>query len=83
MNRWILLGILVWGVLGWVGVKQDSWDLLQAISTWILAAGMFFAMLQAYEARRSTNAQLAAGLFQELRKEKTKKYTPLYPWPKT
>jgi hypothetical protein len=60
-----------------------NWVILGAIATWILAAGVGVAILQlsdnrfradkqAKEARNSTNAQIAVGLFEKLRNKETK-----------
>ena len=44
-----------------------GWTAVGALATCILAGGIFFAIWQIMEARRSTNAQIAVDLFRELR----------------
>ena len=44
-----------------------NWVALGAIATCVLAAGVFFAIWQIWETRRSNNAQVAVGLFKQLR----------------
>jgi hypothetical protein len=48
-----------------------GWPAVAAIATGVLAGGVIFAFLQIRQARKSTNAQLAAGLFKELRDYET------------
>jgi len=44
-----------------------DWNMLGVFATWVLAGGIFFVFWQIMEARRSTNAEVAVGLSQELR----------------
>jgi hypothetical protein len=86
LKNWIYFGIIVWGLFGLVNCLFKNWTELAAISTWILAGGIFFAAAQVYqarkstdEARKSTNAQIAMELFRELRAEKAiKKMRSIY-----
>jgi len=48
-----------------------NWVALGAIATCVLAGGIGFAVWQIWEARRSTNAQVAVGLFEDLRNAAT------------
>ena len=50
-----------------------GWTAVGAIATCILAGGIFFAIWQIIEARRSTQAQIAMDLFRELRGDKALK----------
>jgi len=70
MKKWLYIGIVVWGLWGAYLVYYKNWAALEAIFTWMLAGGLFFAILQVYQASKSTNAQLAVELFRELREEK-------------
>jgi hypothetical protein len=75
--------ILVIGICFISSYRVWDWQVLGAIATWILAAGVVVAILQlsdnryhadkqAEEARKSTNAQLAVELFHVLRSKETK-----------
>ena len=66
---WIGMGI--WGAgLAFVGWRSCwDWQLVSAIATWFLVLGVAYAFLQVQQARRSTNAQIAMGLFKELRSQ--------------
>jgi len=76
-----------WTIVLWIapiiiiGTTCQNWGLLAAIGTWLLAAGIFVAIWQIIETRRSTreqleatrkstNALIAVELFRELRNEK-------------
>ena len=48
-----------------------SWTAVGAIATCVLAGGIGFAIWQIWETRRSTSAQVAVGLFKELRNAET------------
>ncbi len=68
---WFLVGVLIyviiknWGVEYWW--DANTWQIVAAIATWLLAMGVVFAIVQVQQMRRSTNAQLAVELFQQLR----------------
>jgi len=49
-----------------------TWATVGAIAACVLAFGVFWAIRQVRETRKSTNAQLAVELFRELRGEETK-----------
>ena len=69
MKRYLLI-FIIWG-LGAVGlVIWRGWEQLAALATWFLVLGIVFAILQVQQMRRSTNAQIAIQLFQELRSDK-------------
>jgi hypothetical protein len=72
MRRILYIGIIVWGLWGAYLSYQREWVALGATFTWFLAGGLFFAILQVYEAKKGTNAQLAVQLSNELRSEETK-----------
>ena len=56
-----------------------NWVALGSIATCVLAGGIVFAVWQIREARRSTNAQVAVGLFEDLRNAETvKKLRSIY-----
>ena len=64
----------IWlGIAGLIYLLCDSCDSwlrsLTAIGTWFIAIGIFFAFWQYLQMRRSTNAQLAIGLLQELQRQ--------------
>ena len=67
-----MFGTLAWALLGIYNVFCQNWTALEATATWLLAGGVFFAILQVYQAKKSTNAQLAVDLFRELRSDETK-----------
>jgi hypothetical protein len=69
MRKWIIGASLIWGIFGLVTIYLKDWQPLVAIATWVLALGIFFAILQIRETKRSTNAQLAMDLFRELRSD--------------
>ena len=60
---WFLVGVVIFAI-------TKNWEIVAAIATWILAGGIIFAIVQVQQARKSTNAQIAVGLFRELRNEK-------------
>jgi hypothetical protein len=64
--------VIIWAAWGAYYAYSRDWKALEAIATWLLALGIVFAILQVYQARKSTNAQLAVELFRELRGEETK-----------
>ncbi|MBU2536368.1 MAG: hypothetical protein ABIK32_03185 [Chloroflexota bacterium] len=68
----ILLPVtLIWlGILIGIWTTCKDWDMLAAIGAWVLVLGVFAAILQINQAKRSTNAQIAMGLYRELRDEK-------------
>jgi hypothetical protein len=77
LKRWMIIGLFAWALLAISNGFFKNWVVLEAISTWMLAGGLFFAILQVYqarkstdEARKSTNAQIAVELFKELRSDK-------------
>jgi hypothetical protein len=72
MKKWLYFGIVVWGLWGAYYVYYKDWAALEAIFTWMLAGGLFFAILQVYQAGKNTNAQLTVELFRELRSEEAK-----------
>ncbi|MFC1990545.1 hypothetical protein ACFLU9_00130 [Chloroflexota bacterium] len=83
MNKWkwvLIIGGVIWvGLLIGIWATCRDWTMLAAIGTWVLAAGVVFAILQIREARKSTNAQIAMDLFKELRDEETiKKLRMIY-----
>ena len=61
---WLLFGIVLF-------TRCQNWNMIAAIATWVLAGGIFFVFWQIMEARRSTHAQVAVDLFQELRSDRT------------
>lgn len=68
MFRYLII-LVIWGagavIIYW---KSDGkWEIIAAIATWFLALGVAFAFLQLRQARKSTNAQIAMSLFNELR----------------
>ena len=67
---WLIIAMLVWAAFGLLKVYSQDWSALEAISTWMLVAGIFWAIFQVYETRKSTNAQLAVEFFQGLKDEK-------------
>jgi len=67
MKKLLYLGIIIWGVWGAYLSYQKEWVALGATFTWFLAGGLFFAILQVYQARKSTNAQTAITIFREIR----------------
>jgi len=71
MKKWLYILIVVWGLWGAYLAYQRDWAALEAIFTWFLAGGLFFAILQVHQARRSTNAQTAITLFREIRNPET------------
>jgi hypothetical protein len=71
MKKWLYFGIVVWGLWGAYLSYNKDWAALEATFTWLLAGGLFFAILQVYQARKSTNAQIALELFRELRNPET------------
>ncbi len=68
---WFLVGVLLyviiknWGVADWW--DANTWQIVAAIATWLLAGGVVFAIVQVRQAGKSTNAQIAMDLFRELR----------------
>jgi len=71
MKKWLISVLVIWTLLGVVHVYLKDWQQLTAIATWTLALGVFLAILQIIEARKSTNAQIAIELFGELRNYET------------
>ncbi|HEY82049.1 MAG TPA: hypothetical protein G4O01_02025 [Dehalococcoidia bacterium] len=71
----ILIIAIIWLAVG-IGLlctyRLWNWLVLYGFATWVLAGGVGAAFWQIREARKSTNAQLAAQLFRELRSEETK-----------
>ena len=76
---WFLFGLS--GVLTALGIifdwwqlegitRRESWGMLSASLTWILAVGVVFAIWQINQAKKSTNAQIAMDLFRELRSDR-------------
>ena len=51
---------------------QIDWQMVAAIATCVLAVGVVSAIVQVRQARRSTNAQVALGLFDKLREKELK-----------
>ena len=79
--KWVsIIGGAVWvGLLIVIWATCRDWAILAAISTWVLAVGVVFAIWQVRQARLSTNAQIAMDLFKELRDEETiKKLRMIY-----
>jgi len=86
-SKWPLILVIIWLAIGvlMLGIGQ-GWYLtnlaclsnlaedftLAGIATWVLAGGVFFAFWQIREARKSTNAQIAVGLFEKFRSPKLK-----------
>jgi hypothetical protein len=68
MKKWLLyilyISILIYGLFGLKAVYFKDWIELEAIATWVLAGSLFFVILQVYEARKSTNAQLAVNFYE-------------------
>ncbi len=78
-TNWTIVLIIAWIIVGFVliliylGIYGNvTWEVLTGFATWVLAAGVGFAIYQVRQARRSTNAQLAVELFRELRSEESK-----------
>lgn len=76
-NFIIALPLLIWGLLGFTAfltylIKYGAitWVVLSGCATWVLAGGVFLAVWQINEAKKSTNAQIAFELFKEIRSEK-------------
>jgi hypothetical protein len=67
---WIGLGLWGGGLVFVWWLSKGNWQVVTAIATWFLALGVAYAFLQVQQARRSTNAQIAVGLFENLRDEK-------------
>jgi len=66
--------LVIWLLVG-LGLSctywEWDWQVLAGIATWVLAGGVFAAIWQIREARKSTNAQLVMDLFRELRSKTT------------
>jgi hypothetical protein len=61
---------VIWLIIGYVLLyhyREWGWQELEAVATWVLAMGIGIAIWQIYEGRKSTNAQTAVRIFQELR----------------
>jgi hypothetical protein len=75
MAVWLATMIVVFFVFKTMGTPWllDSavWQVMIALGTWILAAGVVYAFYQVRQARRSTNAQIALEVFRELRNPET------------
>lgn len=69
MKKWIGGIILVLAIVAFLGFRSGDWIALETIGTWLLASTVFFAILQAYEARRSTNAQITGNFYQHFRSD--------------
>ena len=84
-NNWVVAITIVWLAVG-VGLLCShwlwNWRILEAIATWVLAAGIGVAIWQIIvtrrsnrqqleESRRSINAQTAISVFQEFRNPET------------
>lgn len=78
----LLLGVVWFGVALLVRPLCASYYLwmhsLAGIGTWLIAFGLFVAFWQYKQMRRSTNAQVAVGLYLELRSEDTMMRTLRY-----
>ena len=79
-NNWVIALPAFWLVVGLTLLlvylcifKSVNWTVLSGFATWVLAGGIGVAIWQIREARKSTNAQIAIGLFQELRSNETLK----------
>ena len=74
-GNWAIALTVAW-LIGGLSLLSSSrvwdWQVLTAVATWVLAGGVFLAILQIYQARKSTNAQIAVELFRELRIEGSK-----------
>ncbi len=74
--RTITIIAVIWLVSGLVLLVTYwlwDWQVLAGIATWVLAGGVFFAFWQIRLARKSTNAQIAMGMYRELRNDRTLK----------
>jgi len=69
---WFLAGIVIFIYFSRQGWSWD-WNTLGSLATWVLAGSVWFAFWGIIEARRSTYAQVAVDLFQELRSDRTLK----------
>jgi hypothetical protein len=72
---WLIYGFILYFVIyftkgGNFLWDSTSWKIVEAIATWLLALGIVYALIQINEARKSTNAQIAAALYKELRSDK-------------
>jgi len=68
---WFVIGLIVLVVhyrrgIDWCVV---DWQVVIGFATWVLADGVIFAVWQIFEAKKSTNAQIAAELFKQLSKD--------------
>jgi len=85
ISKFVLVVAIIWLLIG-IGFvsfySKFDWDVLLGFATWVLAAGVAFAIWQIIEtrentnrqleaSRKSTNAQIAMDLFKELRDKKT------------
>ena len=72
---WFLVSVLLYVVIKNCGVTDwwdgDTWQIIAAIATWLLAGGVVFAILQLRQARLNTKAQIAMDLYRELRNYET------------
>ncbi len=71
---WFLVGVILYSIIKNGGVNlwdAATWQVVAFIATWLLAGGVAFAFSQVQQARRSTNAQIAISLFNELRSDET------------
>jgi hypothetical protein len=69
---WFLVAVLIYSIINKWGSDywdKDTWQVIAAIGTWILAIGVIYAFLQLHQAKKNTNAQLAVELFKALRED--------------
>jgi hypothetical protein len=67
---WIIIGFILLFV--YLGIYHNvTWNVLTGFATWVLAGGVFCAFYQIQESRKSTNAQIAIDMYEELRSEES------------
>jgi hypothetical protein len=73
---WLVVGFILLAI--YLGIYRNvTWGVLTGFATWILAGGVVVAVWQAadnnYQAKKGRSAQVALGLYNELRNSKSRK----------